>query len=86
MKLPNKRTFRTVIQTGLGLIPGIPLLIHATGVDETTGAIAVILAVSAAATRVMAIPQVQTILDKLGLGTAEPTPAPVAEAPEQAAG
>lgn len=62
-----RRTLRTVIQLVVGLAAGLPMLVDATGLEQT-GGVAVALSVAAAVTRVMALPAVDAVLTKLGLG------------------
>ncbi|AVP41360.1 hypothetical protein SEA_YARA_26 [Streptomyces phage Yara] len=61
-KKSTKQTARTVVQAGIGLAVALPGLIDATGVDQTIPWVAGGLAVSAAVTRLMAVPQVQKFL------------------------
>lgn len=58
----NQRTVRTVFQTLLGLAAGLPLIIDASGIAQTTAGVAVALAVAGAVTRVMALPGVHSLL------------------------
>lgn len=58
----TKRTLRTTLQTALGLVAALPLLVHASGVPESAPGVGVGLAVAAAVTRLMAIPGVQRLL------------------------
>ncbi|MCY0929490.1 hypothetical protein OTB20_25470 [Streptomyces sp. H27-H1] len=58
----NQRTVRTVFQTLLGLAAGLPLIIDASGIPQTTAGVAVALAVAGAVTRVMALSVVHNLL------------------------
>ena len=69
---PNKALLRTVVQIVVGLAAVMPFLVAEIGFDQTWPIIAGVLGVSAAITRIMAIPVVNMLLGKyLGLG-AEP--------------
>lgn len=59
---PRKRTIRTVVQTALGLLAALPLIVQASGVPQTTAGLSVALAVAAGITRVMALPVVDGLL------------------------
>ena len=56
------RTARTVFQTVVAIAAGMPLLLDASGIPEATPGVAVVLAVSAAVTRLMALPLVNSLL------------------------
>lgn len=56
------RTLRTVFQTVVAVAAGMPLLLDASGIPEATPGVAVVLAVSAAVTRLMALPLVNSLL------------------------
>ncbi|MFG2143689.1 hypothetical protein ACGFRG_05750 [Streptomyces sp. NPDC048696] len=82
----NQKTLRTVLQTVLGLAAGLPLIVDAAGVPQTTAGVTVVLAVAAAVTRVMALPVVQNLLPNWLYSTdrvAHPTIAVVTDRPEQ---
>ncbi|KJK56133.1 hypothetical protein [Saccharothrix sp. ST-888] len=53
-----RRTTRTALQATLGLLAGLPLLIHTAGLPDTVPGLGVVLAVAAAITRLMALPVV----------------------------
>lgn len=72
MSPKTKRTIRTVIQTAVALAAGLPLIIAASGVSATAGGVVIALAVAGAVTRVMALPVVEGLLARVGLGF--PTP------------
>lgn len=56
------RTLRTVFQTVVAVAAGMPLLLDASGIPDATPGVAVVLAVSAAVTRLMALPLVNSLL------------------------
>ncbi|MCH0555824.1 hypothetical protein [Streptomyces sp. MUM 16J] len=58
----TKRVLRTVLQMIVGLAVALPMIVHASGIPETAPGVGVGLAVSAAVTRIMAIPAVQAVL------------------------
>lgn len=73
-RYPWRATLRTGLAVGLPLLAGAPLIYQAATGDDPTAAGAVagaVLAVAAGITRVMALPVVNTFLQKIGLG-AEP--------------
>lgn len=80
MSPQTKRIFRTVLQAIVGLAAGLPLIIATSGIPATAGGIALVLAVAGGLTRVMALPVVEGVLDKLGIGfvtaPADPVTAP----------
>lgn len=59
-----QRVVRTVVQTIVTLIPVVPVLVPALGLSVATGIGAAMIAVAAAATRVMQIPAVAVLLNK----------------------
>lgn len=56
------RTARTVFQTVVAIAAGMPLLLDASGIPDATPGVAVVVAVSAALTRLMALPLVNDLL------------------------
>lgn len=73
---PWKAVARTVLQLAIGLAASAPLVAAAITGDSAEaagGALAVFLTVSASITRLMAVPYVNEILQRIGLGT-EPKP------------
>jgi hypothetical protein len=60
----TRRTVRTVFQLALSLAAVLPLLVSASGLDETLPPLALALAVAAAVTRVMALPAVEQLLQR----------------------
>lgn len=57
-----RRTVRTVFQTVVALAAGMPLIVAASGLADVVPGVAVVLAVAAAVTRVMALPVVDGLL------------------------
>lgn len=75
---PWKAVLRTVLQLVIGLAFAAPLVVAAITGDSAEaagGALAVFLTVSAAITRLMAVPYVNELLQRIGLG-AEPKSKP----------
>lgn len=70
VEYPWKATARTVLQAVIALATLIPLVVAGVydGGDNYPAAVVQVLAVAAAITRVMAIPQVNDFLAKFGLG------------------
>ena len=62
VRRPWRATVRTIFAAVVGLAAMAPLLVDASGLDETAPAVAGVLAVTGAITRIMAIPQVETFL------------------------
>jgi hypothetical protein len=60
----TRRTVRTVVQLTLSLAAVLPLLVSASGLDETLPPLALALVVAAAVTRVMALPVVEQLLQR----------------------
>jgi hypothetical protein len=63
VKHPNRATFRTVVQGLIALAAIIPLVLTTAGIP-VVGWAAILVAVSGAITRVMALPGVETFLEK----------------------
>ena len=59
------RTVRTSIQVVVGLLPMLPVLIPALGLSATAGVGASVLAVSAVLTRLMQIPAVDQLVQRI---------------------
>ncbi|ANW22216.1 hypothetical protein [Streptomyces clavuligerus] len=83
MKDTTKRPIRTVLQTAIGLAAMLPGIVEASGIPQTLPWVAGALAIAGAITRVMALPVVEAILTRLGLGL---TPAPTPAAPAESQG
>jgi hypothetical protein len=58
----TRRTIRTAVQAAVSLAAAAPLLGTASGIAETSTGVAAFLAVSAAVTRLMAVPAVDSLL------------------------
>lgn len=63
-----KRTIRTVIQGAVGLAVVLPAIVDASGVPASLPWVAGALAVAGGLARVMALPGVEALLDRVGLG------------------
>ncbi|MFI9203344.1 hypothetical protein [Streptomyces sp. NPDC053048] len=73
----NKRTIRTVLQGAVGLAVALPAIVDASDVPASLPWVAGALAVAGGLARVMALPAVETLLDRVGLGLVdEETPRP----------
>lgn len=59
---PWRATVRTLFAAVVALAAMLPLLVDASGLDETAGPVAGALAIAGAITRIMAIPQVNDFL------------------------
>ena len=68
---PWRATVRTVLAAVISIAAVWGLVVQAAGVDETTPVVATTIAVAGAITRIMAIPAVNDLLTRFGLG-AEP--------------
>ncbi|MFF5142519.1 hypothetical protein ACFY6U_22790 [Streptomyces sp. NPDC013157] len=68
MSPANKRTVRTVIQGVVMFAVALPAIVNAAGIPESLPWVAGALAVAAGAARVMALPAVEQLLDRVGLG------------------
>lgn len=67
VEFPWRTTVRTIIQAVIALAAAAPLLVAASGLDGGAAGVAVFVSVSAAVTRVMALPVVDDFLDRFGL-------------------
>lgn len=63
-----KRTVRTVIQGVVMFAVALPAIVTASGIPESLPWVAGALAVAAGLARVMALPAVEQLLDRVGLG------------------
>ncbi|AVH58372.1 MULTISPECIES: hypothetical protein [Streptomyces] len=63
-----KRTARTVLQTLLSLAAVLPALVDTDGIAEALPWLATAAAGAGALARIMAMPAVERLLDRLGLG------------------
>lgn len=71
MSTDTKRSIRTVLQALVAIAIVLPAVVDASGIPATLPWVAGALAVAGGLARVMALPGVQSLLDKVGLGTAE---------------
>ncbi|MEU8805068.1 hypothetical protein [Streptomyces anthocyanicus] len=74
MSPENKRTIRTILQTAVGGAVALPGIITASGIPEATPWVAGGLAAAGGFARVMALPSVEALLDKFGLGLVDDGP------------
>ncbi|MFF3886611.1 hypothetical protein [Streptomyces sp. NPDC001914] len=70
----NKRTVRTVIQGIVGFAVALPAIVDASGVPESLPWVAAGLAAAGGLARVMALPSVEAVLDRFGLGLVDTAP------------
>ncbi|MDX3841722.1 MULTISPECIES: hypothetical protein [Streptomyces] len=63
-----KRTVRTVIQGVVMFAVALPAIVSASGIPDALPWVAGALAVAAGLARVMALPAVEQLLDRVGLG------------------
>ncbi|WP_405561931.1 hypothetical protein [Streptomyces sp. NBC_01180] len=68
-----KRTIRTTIQAAVGLALALPAIVDASGVSASLPWVAGALAVAGGLARVMALPAVEQLLDRAGLGLVDDT-------------
>lgn len=59
VRRPWRATARTVFQGAIGALAMLPLVVEASGLDETAAPVAGAVAISAGVTRVMALPAVE---------------------------
>ncbi|MGW3513812.1 hypothetical protein [Streptomyces sp. NPDC000994] len=71
MSRAAKRTARTVIQTAVGTAVALPAIVDASGIPTSLPWVAAALAVAGGLARVMALPQVERLLNRIGLGLAD---------------
>ncbi|WP_406014317.1 hypothetical protein OG520_22100 [Streptomyces sp. NBC_00984] len=71
MKPSTKRSIRTAIQAAVGVAAALPAIVAASGIPESLPWVAGALAIAAGASRVMALPVVEQLLARLGIGLAE---------------
>ncbi|MFI5475019.1 hypothetical protein ACIA6D_33020 [Streptomyces cacaoi] len=64
----SKRTVRTVIQGVVMFAVALPAIVTASGIPASLPWVAVALGVAAGLARVMALPQVEQLLDRVGIG------------------
>lgn len=71
MKSSTRRTIRTALQAAVGVAVALPAIVAASGIPESLPWVAGALAVAAGLARVMALPAVEQLLDRIGLGLSE---------------
>ncbi|MGW1761010.1 hypothetical protein [Streptomyces mirabilis] len=71
MSTANKRTVHTVIQGVVMFAVALPAIVNASGIPESLPWVAGALAVAGGLARVMALPAVEQLLDRVGLGLAD---------------
>lgn len=76
-KHPWRATARTILALGVSSAIFLPQIVDASGVDQT-GWIAGLLAGAGLVTRLMAIPEINQLLAKVGLGAAPKSETPSA--------
>ncbi|MEV0444960.1 hypothetical protein AB0I84_38535 [Streptomyces spectabilis] len=64
----NKRTIRTVLQGAVAFAVALPGIVAASGVPDSLPWVSGGLAAAGGLARVMALPSVEALLDRLGLG------------------
>ncbi|WP_445396420.1 hypothetical protein ACSMX9_22520 [Streptomyces sp. LE64] len=64
----TKRTVRTVLQTIVALAVALPGIVAAAGIPDTLPWVAGALAAAAGTARVMQLPTVERLLDRIGIG------------------
>ncbi|MET7759727.1 hypothetical protein ABZT27_34260 [Streptomyces sp. NPDC005389] len=68
MSPATKRTVRTVLQTTVALALALPAIVAASGIPAALPWVAGALAVAGGLARAMALPAVEALLDRVGLG------------------
>ncbi|MFJ6707037.1 MULTISPECIES: hypothetical protein [unclassified Streptomyces] len=76
MSPENRRTIRTVLQGAVAFALALPAIVDAAGIPESLPWVAGALVVAGALTRVMALPAVESLLDRVGLGLRNDEEAP----------
>ncbi|QKW51678.1 hypothetical protein [Streptomyces buecherae] len=68
MTTATKRALRTALQTAVALAVALPAIVAASGIPAALPWVAGALAVAGGTARVMALPSVEALLDRVGLG------------------
>ncbi|MGW8762377.1 hypothetical protein ACWGN5_07740 [Streptomyces sp. NPDC055815] len=68
MSPATKRTIRTVLQTSVALALALPAIVAASGIPAALPWVAGALAAAGGLARVMSLPSVEALLDRVGLG------------------
>ncbi|MEV8055142.1 hypothetical protein AB0P37_01095 [Streptomyces antimycoticus] len=71
MSPANKRTIRTVFQGAVAFAVALPAIVDASGIPASLPWVASALAVAGGLAQVMALPAVEALLDRVGLGLAD---------------
>ncbi|AGP56814.1 hypothetical protein [Streptomyces rapamycinicus] len=71
MSSANKRTVHTLIQGVVAFAVALPAIVNASGIPTSLPWVAGALAVAGGLARVMALPAVEALLDRVGLGLAD---------------
>ncbi len=66
------RPARTALQVLIALIPVVPLLVPVLGLNATAGVGAALVTAASLASRVMQIPTVEMVMEKVGLASSPP--------------
>ncbi|MFC8584235.1 hypothetical protein ACFUGD_06720 [Streptomyces sp. NPDC057217] len=74
MSPASKRTVRTVLQGAVALAVALPAIVAASGIPAALPYVAGALAVAGGLARVMALPAVEALLDRVGLGLVDDGP------------
>ncbi|MFJ7267241.1 hypothetical protein ACIQV3_11350 [Streptomyces sp. NPDC099050] len=72
----SKRSVRTVLQTAAAFALALPAIVAASGIPETLPWVIGALAVAGGLARVMALPAVEALLDRAGLGLVDDAKGP----------
>ncbi|MEU6441340.1 hypothetical protein [Streptomyces sp. NPDC047046] len=74
MSPATKRTVRTIVQTAVAVALALPAIVDASGIPASLPWVAGALAVAGGLARVMALPAVEVLLDRVGLGLSDTPP------------
>ena len=69
-----RRTIRTLVQTTIALAVMLPAIVEASGIPASLPWVAAALAIAGGLARIMALPAVEALLDRVGLGLADREP------------
>ncbi|MFE3586807.1 hypothetical protein ACFXOY_04705 [Streptomyces niveus] len=78
MQHTTKRTVRTILQGAVGFAVALPAIVDASGVPESLPWVAAGLAAAGGLARIMALPAVEQLLDRVGLGLVDNAEEPTA--------
>ncbi|WP_329622913.1 hypothetical protein OG357_22890 [Streptomyces sp. NBC_01255] len=76
MSPATKRTIRTILQGTAGVAVTLPAIVAASGVPAALPWVAGALAIAGGLARVMALPAVEALLDRVGLGLVDDSETP----------